>query len=220
MTTSWRSSLAQIENRLRRSFGAVAGPIDLILSPNLTPVVLADDSTRAGAPSGLRGRRWMATTSFGGTIAAGQRGSSWLYADGIYGPSGSSDPYAGGVNVDGMLLCPSSSALLWTLYSFPTDLVLSPGIPLAVTPDNGVFVDGPRATESAPIALYGQNNLPPETGGGKQIWRYRTSGGNATFYQPLEIFLNWNSALSIGIDPLTVPGAAVDCNVTFFGRIF
>lgn len=59
-TKTWRSSLANVETRLRRSLG-LAGPIDLGLPAPLPlqPVVLADDATRPGGGT-LRGRRFTA----------------------------------------------------------------------------------------------------------------------------------------------------------------
>lgn len=224
-TSTWRSSLAQVETRLRRSLG-LAGPIDLELErpPKLTPVVLSDDATRPGTASTLRGRRWMATVT-PGTIAIGNRGSVQLFADPPYGPSGSlSDPYAGGIIVDRMTMSnrqSGGSSLRWVMHAFPSDLVLAPGLPLPATPDNARFVDPTKTgSEVAPVALYGSATIPPETGGGPQISRWVTATGASNFQQELEIFLNWNSALIVGVDPVTVPAAALDVEFTFFGRIF
>jgi len=57
-TTRWRSSLANIETRLRRSLG-IAGPIGLDLTDPLpmVPVVIADDARRPGSQP-FRGRRF------------------------------------------------------------------------------------------------------------------------------------------------------------------
>jgi hypothetical protein len=173
----------------------------------------------------------MVTSAPGGGIAAGNRGSWWLYADAPYGPSGTVDPQGGGIIVERMTLTVqhgSAAALRWTMHAFPTDLVLAPGIPIAVTPDNARFVDPTRSgSEVAPVALYGSNVTPPETGGGPQIHRVRTGSPLATataytqYQQELAIFLNWNSALSFGLDPTTVaPAGGVEADLTFFGRIF
>jgi len=222
-TSKWRSSLADIESRVRRSLG-IAGPIDLAMEdpPKLTPVMIADDATRPGAASSYRGRRWMATVGI--SVAAGNRGSAWLFVDAPPGAGGSNDPYKGGAIVDRLTIAVSAGgALRWVMNTFPTDLVIGPpGIPIAVTPDNARYVDPTKSTvEVAPIALYGSAVVPPEAGGGgPQIARWRTPATAVNFQQDLDIFLNWNSALVIGIDPTTVPAATADADFTFYGRIF
>lgn len=79
-TTRWRSSLANIEARLRRSLG-IAGPIGLTLgdAPPLTPVVISDDATRPGAASDFRGRRFM--LNFDIQVGAGGGGSTTYQCD-------------------------------------------------------------------------------------------------------------------------------------------
>jgi len=70
-TRRWRSSLANIESRLRRSLG-LAGPIGLELTDPLPllPVTIADDAMRPGASSqGYRNRRF--SHSFVQTFTAG-----------------------------------------------------------------------------------------------------------------------------------------------------
>lgn len=227
-TSEWHSSLANVENRLRRSLG-LSGPVDLALKPELTPVIVSDDSTRPGASSQLRGRFWMASVPIG--IGVGQRGSAWLFCDAPYANSGQVDFQQGGIIVDritvGFRSVGGANTLRLTMYAFPTDLVLAPGIPIAVTPNNARFCDPTRSgSEVAPVALYGSGVTPPETGGGPQIYRWDLHGPVAggvvagTLQEELKIFLNWNSALVVGIDPTTVPGFAEELAVSYQGRIF
>jgi hypothetical protein len=65
-----KTALQDIEGRIRRLFKA-SGEVGLEWTPNLTPVVIAADLTRAGS-SPIRGRRW-AVTNVQSNLAADSR---------------------------------------------------------------------------------------------------------------------------------------------------
>lgn len=231
MTTSrWRSSLQDVETRLRRSLG-IAGPINLEMEdpPRLTPVVLSDDATRPGTAESLHNRRWRVNLPIG-TIAAGQRGSSWLFADGPAAPSSSRpNTFIGGVIIDEIeisAVCPGTLTHIAYLgmFLFPTALVLSPGIPVVIAANTARFTDPCRsATEVAPVGTGFDIIVPPETGGGPMVWEMPLlCNGNNRLRIKADMFLNWNSALSFGQTALSgaAPVGGLNLTVNVAGRVF
>jgi hypothetical protein len=222
-TTTWRSSLGNIETRLRRSLG-IAGPIALEISKDLTPVVISDDSTRPGASSSLRGRRWKGTMTM--QVAAAAQGSVWLFCDApAAGSQSRTDPFAGGAILDYVDICPivptaPANIVQIGMVLFPTNLVIAPGIPTAVT-NPGIYYSDPlrSSTEQAPLYIGYGNAVPVQTNGGILIWQggFRADG-TTRFWWPTEIFMNWNSCVAIG--NLGAAAAAIDMYVNVHGRIF
>lgn len=220
-TTNWRSSLGNIETRLRRSLG-IAGPIALEISKDLTPVVISDDSTRPGASSSFRGRRFKGALAL--SIAAATNGSVWAYCETPEGAT-RTDPYAGGVIIDMIDITPvvpalPASILQIGLVFFPTPLVLTPGIPVAVTEDLFYFSDPLRVpTEFAPVSGGFGNAVQVQTNGGRLLW-YRgfRCDGVASVKLPVDLFLNWNSCVAVG--NLTNVASQLDLYVNVHGRIF
>lgn len=226
-TSRWRSSLSNIETRLRRSLG-LAGPIGLELPdpPPLTPVVIADDATRPGCGSELRGRRWRVTKTF--SVLAGNQGSFWLFAEPPYAPStGRPDNYSGGVIVDKIEMT-FGTAIAAAVYVpqiaiFATPLAISPGIPIAVTTHDVYFVDPMKFDgEPAPLATGFDPVQTPNAA--RKVWEATIPMASSNFQSGLvapnlgDIFLNWNSCLVIGNGVNAASSTALYLNVA--GRVF
>lgn len=223
-TTRWRSSLGNIETALRRKLG-IAGPIGLELGePSvLTPVVIADDLTRPGASSALRGRRFRVSTNF----SAATQGAWFVLADAPYVGStqGRPDTYAGGVVIDRITMsanCAAAIAFHPCVVYWPTPLMFAPGLPIAVTTFDGWMVDPMRIdAEPAPI-LTGVGNPQNPASAGRVIWeaQVHVGPGLATVFDiPADFFLNWNSAIAIG-NRVSNGGNPVTMYANISGRVF
>lgn len=230
MTTSrWRSSLGNIETALRRKLG-IAGPIGLELGePSiLTPVVIADDATRPGSSSALRGRRFRAFQTF--SVGTAAQGSWFLLADSPYvGTSqGRLDTYSGGVIIDRLTVTCNSvtanSVYELAVVFWATPLLLAPGLPIAVSTFNVYMVDPMRIdAEPAPLQT-GFSATQNPASSGRVIWQGQLNSGpgagQGVYDIPMgDVFLNWNSALAIG-NPVAVGGAAVTVCFNISGRVF
>lgn len=227
-TSRWRSSLANVETRLRRGLG-ISGPIDLELPQpaQLVPVVIADDLTRPGTASSLRGRYWRTSRAF--SIAAA-RGCYGLLC---VGSSQSLPPWRpnifdNGVNVDEIEVFTNgvpvaNSTVSIGIFYFPTVLVIAPGLPIAIATNDVFYIDPMRVdAEPAPLQSGTNGAVDPATGGGRLIFEGKIDvharAGGSVKMSPAGIFLNDNSALIIGTT-LNVPAAQV-ITVNIAGRVF
>jgi len=227
-TTSWRSSLANIESRLRRSLG-LSGPVDLALERplQLLPVVIVDDSTRPGTATQVRGRRFRAT--YNNSFAAGNRVSHWLF---VSPPDSAAaarpDAFSGGVIIDRVTystVAAVNSNIVVMLGIFATSSVLGIGIPVAVANTDVYFVD-PMRTDGEPAPLSASVITTQDPGIARRIWEHTHPsilGAGGVFTPPIvipcgDIFLNWNSCLVFGISNLLTQATTV--YVTYEGRVF
>jgi hypothetical protein len=159
-------------------------------------------------------------------VAAAAQGSVWLYSDPPEaGSAQRTDPYAGGVVIDYLDLCPivptaPTNIVQLGIVLFPTNLVIAPGIPVAVTTDLFFYSDPLRtSTENAPVSAGFGNAIPVQTNGGILIWQGGfVANGQSRFLLPSEFFVNWNSCLAIG--NLGAAAAAIDMYVNVHGRIY
>lgn len=223
-TTRWRSSLANVETRLRRSLG-LSGPIDLALDdpPILTPVIIADDATRPGTASEVRGRRFRATRSVATTGL--QTGSVWLFVEPPAPfPSSVTTRNQGGVIIDDITVtvnCNAAATAYQLMLSyFSTNLVLAPGIPVALQ-KQVYFVDPMKANgEPADLQIGADATVSPSVGTPIAEMQFVASGAanNVAPYRLFagDLFLNWNSAICLG----NVNPVAAVLYVNFAGRIF
>lgn len=227
-TTRWRSSLSNIETRLRRSLG-LAGPIELELAPNLTPVVICDDATRPGTASEVRGRRWRTTKVVG--LTSGQNGTVWLYVEQpqIATTGSQNTSYVGGVIVDaieiGVGAASVASSLQVGVAIFATPLVLAPGIPVAVTTKDVYFVDPMKFDgELAPLST--GSSATQTLYAARPIWEFQLAAPLApAMNAPIralagDLFLNWNSCLVVGTGVALGGGGTCNLWVTIAGRVF
>jgi hypothetical protein len=224
-TSKWRSSLANAETALRRALG-LSGPIDLDLSPALTPVVITADATRPGTASQLRGRRWRNCRTF--SVNAAATGSYFLLCEEPSAQS-SSRPniFDGGVIIDGIQVTTNcavaNTPFHLALVYFPNTLILSPGIPWNPNLVDSYFVDPMRVTaEPAHLTSDVNGAISVTTNGGLVIWEGQISaqpgGSTVPVDIPADLFLNWRSGIAIG--NRTASAQAVTLYVNVQGRIF
>lgn len=187
-TSRWKSSLANIEARMRRSLG-IAGPIDLTLAepPILQPVVLADDLTRPGCASDYRGRRYSLTFDVG-TILAGAFGGWGMFTD-----------CPTGLVVDSFSLTCSavgavSTEMMGVFLLAPSQIAAHP-FPLTVF-RSGWMIDPNGGPSDVAPSFSGQNNLIPVTG--QRISQFGIRSDARPWHAPLEVWLPFQGALMIG----------------------
>lgn len=181
-TTRWKSSLANVETRIRRSLG-IAGPINSEIGDPLgiIPVVLVDDATRPGSVvgAGIRGRRW-----------------SWSPAAGIVGTTH---------RLIATLITDSPSGVIIRRVTISTNAgaggvffrigIAAPGAtyPAGATPvtRDVNYVEGMlSATDLAPVLIgtSGAQDAEP-TVGIKVVWEMNLPNTNVPIIVPCDFFL-------------------------------
>jgi hypothetical protein len=209
---------------LRRAL-SLSGPIDLEIqsqSPlHLQPVVIVDDVTRPGADAEFRGRHFRNTRTF--SIAVGQTGSYWLFAEGPYGIG---EPFPGGVIIDSIDVSLNSTTAQTfhpVLGIYPRPLVLNPGIPIAVTQRDVFFVD-PMKTDAEPAPLQTGISGTQTAYAARPIWEMQIRTASGTFQlgphvlPAGDIFLEWNSCLVFGTGQAVAQATTIYVNIA--GRVF
>lgn len=224
-TSKWSSSLGNAETRLRRLLG-IAGPIDLAMEQpaRLTPVIITEDATGPGTASSLRGRRFK--TRLAVSVVQGSTGSAWLLVEEPVGPSaGRSERFSGGVVIDWLEIMAVTVPAPATIFQvgmivFPTDLVISPGIPVGGFLPTVFYTDPLRsATEVAPLAQASAPAGQLQTNGGIIVAEWWMKGdGLSRWLVPADMFLNYNSAIAFGNRIAVL--ANMDLAVNVHGRIF
>lgn len=216
-TSRWKSSLANIEARMRRSLG-ISGPINLALedSPRIMPVAIADDFTRPGCATDLRGRRWASSQ---GTIVVGGGavGGVVLRCD---APAG-----AQGIVFDTLELAwtdsvaPATQLMTFEVMYWTAAQVQAGGLPFAVVTRGGLMVDPMNSATDAPPLLEGNSTVVSALTGGQGIWFARLLGNGAAYRTiPLDLFLPRDAA--IGFGNATVSAGAATFWYCWRGRVF
>jgi hypothetical protein len=211
-TTRWRSSLANVEARMRRSLG-IAGPIDLALSdpPILTPVAIADDLTRPGCASDLRGRRWAQSHNM--AILAAANGSHALVCN---APNGAV--------IDSVFLSPATQAAPATFVElqvryFTVAQVAAAVIPYAVVTRAGFNVDPMNSNTDQGPCLEASSGIVA-IGAGQPIWDGIMRGdGLGSQLVPLDLWLPNGAGLMIG-NVSIVLAADLALTINYRGRWF
>lgn len=156
-------------------------------------------------------------------IGGGGNGSAWCFADPPTGFQNTSPLYEGGIIVDwidvatGVPTVPATQVSFIVCY-FPKDLTASPGLPVA-TVRNVSFIDPQfSASELAPIQSASAPLVAANANGGKIVYRMTNPGNGQPWRIPMNAFVNWNAAISVGND--AAAAANLNLNVVFHGRIF
>lgn len=214
-TQRWKSSLANIEARLRRSLG-IAGPVGLDLPDPLPlmPVVLADDLTRPGAASPFRGRRFrIAANAF--TVLAADNGSQTIVTD---APNGA---IIDALNVQFVASAVADRGLAIQYWSPDQITALANGYAVNVR-DNCVMVDpcdgpntAPMFQASAPAIGLGS---PPALAVIHSERFINPIDGDAMRRIPLNVWLPNGAGLSVR--NYRVPGVAIEVITVWEGRVF
>ena len=211
-TSSWRSSLANVETRLRRSLG-IAGPLRLKFDEPetaLTPVVIADDATRPGCSADNRGRRW--ACQFDMSVAAAGNGSNtWECA------------HPNGVVVDSIQLTVVQAGAPFTpLLPVRFGIMLQHagmfpgGIGYAVTTRDGQMVD-PMVTSSDTAPLLTGNSGGVGVLGMPIFSGYFTAEGGMA-HIPLDLWLPPNTTGAVHGSRITIGNVTVaPANIKYAG---